>query len=189
MSYVLRRYWLRFSSKSTGDVHRNVCSVIKMETILLMQRAFKRERVFRDRSQPLDFLNDVDLISRYRFPRRVLKELINVVDVICRPAKNRSHSIPTQAERYQREKHRDFHVRKRLKEKWANCFEWENYSLEELFSTNPGAEKCQRQTMWLPLNILFLFLLVIIYPIVLNLNTCININNEYNTRVVWKNTY
>lgn len=39
------------------------------------------------------------------------------------------------------------------------------------------------------LNILFLFLLVIIYPIVLNLNTCININNEYNTRVVWKNTY
>lgn len=36
------------------------------------------------------------------------------------------------------------------------------------------------------LNILFLFLLVIIYPIVLNLNTCININNEYNTRVVWK---
>lgn len=88
-----------------------------------MQRAFKRERVFRDRSQPLDFLNDVDLISRYRFPRRVLKELINVVDVICRPAKNRSHFIPTQAERYQREKHRDFHVRKRLKEKCANCYE------------------------------------------------------------------
>lgn len=39
------------------------------------------------------------------------------------------------------------------------------------------------------LNILFLFLLGIIYPIVLNLNTCININNEYNTRIVWKNTY
>lgn len=34
------------------------------------------------------------------------------------------------------------------------------------------------------LNILYLFLLVIIYPIVLNLNTCININNEYNTRIV-----
>lgn len=42
----------------------------------------------------------------------------------------------------------------------------------------------KRETMRLPLNILFLFLLVIIYPIVLNLNTCININNEYNTRVV-----
>lgn len=81
MSYFLRTSWLRFSSKSTGDVHRNVCSVIRMETILLMQRPFKRERVFRDRSQPLDFLDDVDLISRYRFPRRVLKELINVVDV------------------------------------------------------------------------------------------------------------
>lgn len=114
-----------------------------METILLMQRAFKRERVFRDRSQPLDFLNDVDLISRYRFPRRVLKELINVVDVTCRPAKIRSHSISTQAERYQREKHRDFHVRKRLKEKCANCYEWENYSLEELLRNNTGAGRCQ----------------------------------------------
>lgn len=160
-----------------------------METILLMQRAFKRERVFRDRSQPLDFLNDVDLISRYRFPRRVLKELINVVDVTCRPAKNRSHSISTQAERYQREKHRDFHVRKRLKEKCANCYEWKLFAWR-IVQYQPRSRKMpKRETMRLPLNILFLFHLVIIYPIVLNLNTCININNEYNTREVWKNTY
>lgn len=156
-----------------------------METFLLMQRAFKRERVFRDSSQPLDFLNDVDFISRYRFPRRVLKELINVVDVICRPAKNRSHFIPTQAERYQREKHRDFHERKMCKLLWVRkLFAW------RIVQYQPRSRKMpKRETMRLPLNILFLFLLVIIYPIVLNLNTCININNEYNTRVVWKNTY
>lgn len=63
---------------------------------LLLQRALRRERVFRDRSQPLDSLDDVDLISRYRFPRRVLLELIDAVDATCRPATNRSYSIPTQ---------------------------------------------------------------------------------------------
>ncbi|XP_065943210.1 putative nuclease HARBI1 [Magallana gigas] len=35
-----------------------------MATYLLLQRALRRERVFRDRSQPLDSLDDVDLISR-----------------------------------------------------------------------------------------------------------------------------
>lgn len=42
------------------------------------------------------------------------------------------------------------------------------------------------EIMWLFLNILFLFFLVIIYFIVLNLNMCININNEYKIWVVWK---
>ncbi|XP_065944922.1 putative nuclease HARBI1 [Magallana gigas] len=67
-----------------------------MATYLLLQRALRRERVFRDMSQPLDSLDDVDLISWYRFPRRVLLELIDAVDATCRPATNRSYSIPTQ---------------------------------------------------------------------------------------------
>lgn len=169
-----------------------------METFLLMQRAFKRERVFRDRNQPLDFLNDIDLISRYRFPRRVLKELINVVDVICRPAKNRSHSIPTQAERYQREKHRDFHVQNAWKKNVQIAMSEKIIRLKNCSvpTQEPNNAKERNNAITFKyiisvssLNILFLFLLVIIYPIVLNLNTCININNEYNTRIVWKNTY
>lgn len=152
-----------------------------METFLLMQRAFKRERVFRDRNQPLDFLNDIDLISRYRFPRRVLKELINVVDVTCRPAKTSRFPCPKTPER------------KMCKLLWVKIIRLKNCSVP---TQEPNNAKERNNAITFKyiisvpsLNILFLFLLVIIYPIVLNLNTCININNEYNTRVVWKNTY
>ncbi|XP_062597033.1 putative nuclease HARBI1 [Saccostrea cucullata] len=67
-----------------------------MASALFLRRALRREGVFRDRGQPLDMLDDVDLISRYRFPRRVLLELIDGVDAHLGPVTNRSHSIPTQ---------------------------------------------------------------------------------------------
>jgi hypothetical protein len=36
------------------------------------QHALRRERIFRDRVNPLDIYDDVDLIKRYRMPRHVL---------------------------------------------------------------------------------------------------------------------
>ena len=33
------------------------------------RRPMRRERVFRDRSNPLDTFNDADLVKRYRLPR------------------------------------------------------------------------------------------------------------------------
>jgi hypothetical protein len=42
-------------------------------------RALCRERVFRDRNDPLETMQDVDLIARYRFPRRVILDLTNAV--------------------------------------------------------------------------------------------------------------
>ncbi|XP_061163868.1 putative nuclease HARBI1 [Saccostrea echinata] len=67
-----------------------------MATILIMQRSLRQQRVFRDRSQPLDSLNDSELISRYRFPRRVIFDMIDGVDEQLRPYTQRSHAIPTQ---------------------------------------------------------------------------------------------
>ncbi|CAC5396666.1 HARBI1 [Mytilus coruscus] len=58
------------------------------------RRAIRRERVFRDRSDDLDSLNDDQLIARYRFPKRCIMELTDTVrDLIERPTV-RSHAIP-----------------------------------------------------------------------------------------------
>ncbi|XP_062581522.1 putative nuclease HARBI1 [Saccostrea cucullata] len=67
-----------------------------MATILFMQRSLRKQRVFRDRSQPLDSFDDSELISRYRFPRRIIFDLIDGVDEQLRPYTERSHAIPTQ---------------------------------------------------------------------------------------------
>ncbi|XP_062569660.1 putative nuclease HARBI1 [Saccostrea cucullata] len=67
-----------------------------MATILFMQRSLRKQRVFRDRSQPLDSFDDSKLISRYRFPRRIIFDLIDGVDEQLRPYTERSHAIPTQ---------------------------------------------------------------------------------------------
>ena len=41
------------------------------------QRQFRRERIFRDRSNPLDIYTDEELFSRFRFPRNELLALID----------------------------------------------------------------------------------------------------------------
>ncbi|XP_064631620.1 putative nuclease HARBI1 [Lineus longissimus] len=58
------------------------------------RRALRRQRIFRDRTQPLDIYDDVDLIDRYRMPRHVLVEVIDLIrDQVEHPTR-RSHAIP-----------------------------------------------------------------------------------------------
>ena len=40
-----------------------------------IERECKRMRVFRDRNNPLEVLNDIEVIERYRLPRNVLIRL------------------------------------------------------------------------------------------------------------------
>ena len=54
----------------------------------------RKERVFRDRSQALDTLNDQELISRYRFPSHVIWRLVDLVKQDIEPKTYRSHAIP-----------------------------------------------------------------------------------------------
>lgn len=49
------------------------------------ERALRRERVFRDRGNPIDNFTDIELIARYRFP--IIK------DIVQHPT-SRSHAIP-----------------------------------------------------------------------------------------------
>nr|XP_022292023.1 putative nuclease HARBI1 [Crassostrea virginica] len=54
----------------------------------------RRHRIFRDRSEVLDTLTDVELIQRYRFPRHVILYLTEEVKDLIQPKTWRSHSIP-----------------------------------------------------------------------------------------------
>ena len=71
-----------------------------MATICFIRRALRRERVFRNRSQSMDHLDDCDLISRYRFPRRILLKMIDGVDLQPHLLTERSHAIHTQIQVY-----------------------------------------------------------------------------------------
>ena len=54
----------------------------------------RKDRVFRDRTHPLELYDDMDLIKRYRMPRHCLLNLIDVLSEDLKPPTMRSHSIP-----------------------------------------------------------------------------------------------
>ncbi|XP_064630742.1 putative nuclease HARBI1 [Lineus longissimus] len=58
------------------------------------RRALRRQRVFRDRLQPLDVYDDVDLYRRYRMTRPVLLEVIDLLQDDIAPYTLRSHAVP-----------------------------------------------------------------------------------------------
>jgi hypothetical protein len=57
------------------------------------ERAMRRERVFRDRLDPLDTLTDYELIARYRFPRKVILEVTDLLKEDIQHPTSRSHAI------------------------------------------------------------------------------------------------
>lgn len=64
-----------------------------METFLLLRRTHRRERVFLDRT--LEYLDDIDPVSRCGFPGRVSQKLINDADpIVRRPTYKSCHSHP-----------------------------------------------------------------------------------------------
>ena len=46
----------------------------------LVRRHIRRERIFRDRTNPLDLYDDVDLMSRFRFRRADILDLCDIID-------------------------------------------------------------------------------------------------------------
>ena len=51
-------------------------------------------RIFRDRTNPLEGFSDTELISRYRFPRHGILELLDLIEKdVSRPT-GRSYAIP-----------------------------------------------------------------------------------------------
>jgi len=58
------------------------------------ERHLKRQRVFRDKLNPLDSLCDVEVIERYRLPRQQIFALCDLINGDISPICNRSHPIP-----------------------------------------------------------------------------------------------
>ncbi|XP_013404377.1 putative nuclease HARBI1, partial [Lingula anatina] len=60
----------------------------------LHRQAVRRERVFRDRENPLDYFNDDQLRERFRFRRHSILFILQFIINTIQPPTNRSHSIP-----------------------------------------------------------------------------------------------
>ncbi|CAC5407865.1 HARBI1 [Mytilus coruscus] len=54
----------------------------------------KRPRVFKDRSNPIDYMADVELIERYRMPRIKILEFVDLIKNDIESPTSRSHAIP-----------------------------------------------------------------------------------------------
>ncbi|XP_062600928.1 putative nuclease HARBI1 [Saccostrea cucullata] len=57
-------------------------------------RSLRRQRVFRDRTNPLEYYSDIELIQRYRFPRATIVEFVNMVQNRLERPTNRSNPLP-----------------------------------------------------------------------------------------------
>ena len=56
--------------------------------------SLRRQRVFRDRLNPLDEYSDGEFIARYRISRYIFMELLNEIPSKLFRSTTRSHSIP-----------------------------------------------------------------------------------------------
>ena len=59
------------------------------------QRILRRARVFRDRSDPLQLYDDTELIERYRMPRNLIIDVINILSDDITPRTNRNQAVST----------------------------------------------------------------------------------------------
>ncbi|KAJ8359248.1 hypothetical protein SKAU_G00157730 [Synaphobranchus kaupii] len=60
---------------------------------MLNEQAFRRERIIRDRSNPLDVYDDTELVERFRLNRRDLFELIDELSPELRHASDRNAAL------------------------------------------------------------------------------------------------
>ena len=60
-----------------------------------MRRNLRRDRIFRDRFNPLDNYDDDDLMKRFRMPRHVILEVIDLIEAEIEHPTQRSHAIPS----------------------------------------------------------------------------------------------
>ena len=61
---------------------------------VLGEAAMRRERVFRDRSNPLDMYDDIEMFKKYRFRREGAMFIIDLIEESLQPATQRSQALP-----------------------------------------------------------------------------------------------
>ena len=58
-----------------------------------MRRALRRERVFRDRRNPLDHYDDAELVKRYRFSREGIMTITDIVAADVQHPTRRNYAL------------------------------------------------------------------------------------------------
>ena len=58
-----------------------------------LRRRMRRERVFRDRTNPLDTYNDEELFKRYRFSREGIQYVCDLIEENIRRPTQRNHAM------------------------------------------------------------------------------------------------
>ena len=58
-------------------------------------RAMRRERIFRDRSNPLDAMSDEELISKYRPNRECIFNLVEELNDDLKSPTRRNYALPS----------------------------------------------------------------------------------------------
>ena len=61
---------------------------------VFQQNLRRRDRIFRDMTNPFDIYDDTDLIKRYRMPRKSIIGLVDALHDDLEPPTSRCHSIP-----------------------------------------------------------------------------------------------
>ena len=67
---------------------------IHIRNIRQHQNNIRRNRIFRDRLNPLDAYNDIEIIRRYRLSRQLILDLYDQIGLELEPLTHRNHSIP-----------------------------------------------------------------------------------------------
>ncbi|CAC5410350.1 HARBI1 [Mytilus coruscus] len=62
--------------------------------LLAGRRAMRRERVFRDRTNPLDLYDDLELVERFRFDRQTILQIADLLQEDLESSTLRNHAIP-----------------------------------------------------------------------------------------------
>ena len=67
---------------------------LHLQNLQLNRRFMRRERIFRDRLNPLDAYDDQEIIARYRLSRQLIMRLYDAVGDELEPSTNRNNAIP-----------------------------------------------------------------------------------------------
>ena len=130
IAYVCNYLNAIFRSIMTGYLMRHFRNALLHEDEY--QRAGRRERVVRDRTNPLDYYNDLELYQRYRLDRQGIITLTEMLEDDLRPAADRNQPIAVSVQVSYRIKIRIFYYCREFRLSYSTSLRF--FTLESIIS-------------------------------------------------------
>lgn len=74
---------------------KSILNMAAAYVLIRNRQLIRRERVFRDIINPLDYMDDCDILEKFRLPRHVIFDLCNELNDRLEHPTKRSHALPT----------------------------------------------------------------------------------------------